>query len=212
MPPRVGLIDYGMGNLRSVANALIHVGADVRIVQEPARLEAVDGIVLPGVGSFGDGMANLRALGFLPGMKCAVLERKKPFLGICLGLQLLATTGLEHGRSEGLGWIPGVVPLLAPSDDRLRIPHIGWNEVTFRPAEKLYEGLGEGKDYYFVHSYHLVPEDPSVVTGVCDYGGQFVASLRKGNIAAVQFHPEKSHRSGLKVLENFVRGLAGTAC
>ncbi|MDH3236914.1 MAG: imidazole glycerol phosphate synthase subunit HisH [Deltaproteobacteria bacterium] len=207
MPPLVGVIDYRMGNLKSVANAFAHIGADVRIIKDPEQLVDVEKIVLPGVGAFGDGIANLRALGFLPFMEREVFQRSKPFMGICLGLQLLAKTGWEHGRNKGLGWIPGVVRILAPSDERLRVPHIGWNEVVFRPGERLFEGLGDRKDFYFVHSYHFVPEDPSVVTGECNYGESIVASIRKDNIAAVQYHPEKSHKSGIKVLENFVRGL-----
>lgn len=195
---RVAVIDYGMGNVQSVVNALEFIGSSAVLTREPREIQSADRIILPGVGAFGDGMKNLRDFGLIPILEEEVLKKKKPFLGICLGLQLLGTTGLEYGRNQGLGWIPGLVDRL-PSENGLRIPHIGWNDV--KPL---------GGAYYFVHSYHLVPEDKSVVTGWCEYGITFCAAIQKDNIWGAQFHPEKSHKDGLKYLRNFIASVAVT--
>lgn len=198
----IAIIDYGMGNLRSVANAFESMGAEVKIATEPAMLREASGIVLPGVGAFGDGMRNLHERNFVKELEAQVLAGGKPFLGLCLGLQLLGTTGFEYGTHAGLGWIPGVVDRL-PVPPELRVPHIGWNDVRIVQREGLYAGLGEKQVCYFVHSYALQPEDPGVVSGVCDYGVEFVASISRGNIHATQFHPEKSHKAGLAMLRNW---------
>jgi imidazole glycerol-phosphate synthase subunit HisH len=198
----IAIIDYGMGNLRSVANAFEALGAEAKIAAEPAALREASGIVLPGVGAFGDGMRNLHERGFVEELQDQVIDGGKPFLGLCLGLQLLGTTGFEHGTHAGLGWIPGVVDRLrAPSD--IRVPHIGWNDVRFVKTDGLYAGLGEKQVCYFVHSYAFHPEDRSVISGLCDYGGDFVASVSRENIHATQFHPEKSHKAGLAMLRNW---------
>ena len=201
----IAVIDYGMGNLRSVMNAFHALGEAAQATSDPARLREADAIVLPGVGAFGDGMRQLRQAGFVEALDDSVVRQGKPFLGICLGMQLLATTGLEHGRHAGLGWIPGRVERLPvpPQEPSLRIPHVGWNDVRVLTREGLYEGAGESPVFYFVHSYALQPEDPSVVSGVCAYGVEFAASLARGNIWATQFHPEKSHLAGLSLLRNF---------
>jgi imidazole glycerol-phosphate synthase subunit HisH len=205
--PMVGIIDYGMGNLRSVANAFRFVGAGVECVTDPAGLRHVDAIVLPGVGAFGDGIRNLHERGFVGPLAEEVLHKGKPFLGICLGMQLLATTGLEHGTFAGLGWIPGVVDRFpnATGEGPLRVPHIGWNDVRFVERGGLFDDLGESASFYFVHSYKVEPQDKGVVSGWCEYGVPFAASIRRGNIVATQFHPEKSHRAGLSLLRNFLR-------
>jgi len=174
----IAIIDYGMGNLRSVANAFETLGAEAKIAAEPGALRDATGIVLPGVGAFGDGMRNLHARGFVEALQAEVLDGGKPFLGLCLGLQLLGTTGLEHGTHAGLGWIPGVVDRL-PMPPDLRVPHIGWNDVRIVKTDGLYAGLGEKQVCYFVHSYALRPEDRSVISGVCDYGIEFVASIAR---------------------------------
>lgn len=207
--PSITVIDYGMGNLRSVVNALQAVGARAHIGSDSAALANADAIVLPGVGAFATGMEQLRRRGLTEALAQEVLVAKKPFLGICLGMQLLATTGTEHGVCDGLNFIPGKVVRIEPQADGpdLRIPHIGWNDVAIRSPGGLYAGLSSGENFYFVHSYVFVPDDPATVSASCDYGGEFAASLEVGNISAVQFHPEKSHRAGLTLLGNWSRGI-----
>ena len=202
----IAIIDYGMGNLRSVFNAFQVLGIEASIADGPAGLREASGVVLPGVGAFGDGMRNLRERGFIEELERQVVAGGKPFLGLCLGLQLLGTRGFEHGENAGLGWIPGVVDRLVVPDV-LRVPHIGWNDTRFVKPDALFTGLGAAAAFYFVHSFVLVPEDPAVVTGVCDYGVDFVASVRRDNICATQFHPEKSHKAGLAVLRNWAKAL-----
>jgi glutamine amidotransferase len=194
-----------MGNVRSVVNALNAVGATVELVSEPEALERADGVVLPGVGAFGEGIARLRQSGLESALSDHVIGRGKPFLGLCLGLQLLATTGLERGCHRGLGWIPGTVAALPiPDSSDFRLPHVGWNDVSTRPGARIFNGLRESEAFYFVHGYVLAPEDPSVVTGKTSYGCDFVASIEWRNVHATQFHPEKSHTAGLRLLRNFV--------
>ncbi|MGD2124852.1 MAG: imidazole glycerol phosphate synthase subunit HisH [Desulfobacteraceae bacterium] len=200
----IAIINYGMGNLRSVFNAFSVLGADARILDGPEELREAERIVLPGVGAFGDAMHNLRKRGWIEALEEEVLLKEKPYLGICLGLQLLATVGLEHGTHLGLSWISGVVEKIQCDDPDLRVPHIGWNDVYFRKDEGLSGGLGEKNTFYFLHSYVFKPEDASVIDGTCHYGIEFVASIEKGNIWGTQFHPEKSQKAGLKVLQNFV--------
>ena len=202
----IAIIDYGMGNLRSVFNAFQVLGIEASIANGPAGLREASGVVLPGVGAFGDGMRNLRERGFIEELERQVVVGGKPFLGLCLGLQLLGTRGFEHGENTGLGWIPGVVDRLVVPD-ALRVPHIGWNDTRFVKPDALFTGLGAAAAFYFIHSFVLVPEDPAVVTGVCDYGVDFVASVRRDNICATQFHPEKSHKAGLAVLRNWAEAL-----
>jgi glutamine amidotransferase len=199
----LGIINYGMGNLMSVSNAFASLGASPRILEDPAGLRQVDRIVLPGVGAFGDGMANLRAGGWIPVLEEVVLGEKKLFLGLCLGMQLLADQGTEHGQCTGLGWIPGVVRRLVPSDASIRVPHMGWNDLEIIKATGLYRGVIEPV-CYFVHSYIFDPKDPSVVSARCTHGEEFTASLETQNIFATQYHPEKSQKSGLAVLRNFL--------
>jgi glutamine amidotransferase len=201
---KVGIIHYGMGNLGSVFNALKAVGADVRVLQQPRELAEVTHVILPGVGAFGDGMRNLKEGGWIPAMDREVREKGRPFLGICLGMQLLAARGTEHGDHEGLGWIPGSVLRLPDEGGTLRVPHIGWNDVQAAHAEGIYPSGFTSGVFYFVHSFHLVPEDPSVVDGRCPYGPPFAASISRENIWAVQYHPEKSQREGLNVLRSFL--------
>jgi imidazole glycerol-phosphate synthase subunit HisH len=200
----VAIIDYGLGNLRSVANAFASLDSVVEIVSTPASLTAASHIVLPGVGAFGDGIANLRRGGWTEALEQEVRVRRKPILGICLGMQLLAKVGTEHGSWRGLGWIDATVTRLAPADQTLRLPHIGWNDVQVVGQPRLLTGLGDSPCFYFVHSYAVVPEDRGVVSGLCDYGASFAASIESGNIFGVQFHPEKSHKAGLLLLKNFL--------
>jgi len=204
----VAIVDYSMGNLRSVANALEAVGASPRITTRPDELSRADAIVLPGVGAFADGMRNLKQRGFVEELRTQVVERRKPVLGLCLGMQLLAERGTEHGTVEGLGFVPGDVVRM-PSNG-VRVPHIGWNDVRFTRTDGLYDGLGEAQDFYFVHSYTLDPADESLASGVCVHGDEFVASIEDGNVFGTQFHPEKSQSSGLTVLRNFMRACSST--
>lgn len=198
---QIGIIDYGMGNLLSVKNALEAVGAVVRLATRGEDLADVHGIVLPGVGAFGSGMKGLRERGFLDALEREVREHRKPMLGICLGMQLLATSGNEGGEHRGLCWVDATVARLDVGSD-LRVPHIGWNDVQGRGA--LFSGIPERASFYFVHSFHLVPESLTAVAGTTEYGVEFVSAIEHENIYGVQFHPEKSHKHGLELLKNFV--------
>jgi glutamine amidotransferase len=194
----VAVVDYGAGNLRSAARALAAAGAgEVLVTSDPARIAAADRIVLPGVGAFAQCVTALRgAAGIEPALAEAVLGRKVPFLGICVGMQLLATQGHEHGVHQGLGWLPGQVTRLTPDDPALKIPHMGWNEV--RAAND--SGAAQGHAY-FVHSYRFDPDDADDVRATSDHGGLFPAIVARGNITGVQFHPEKSQAYGLAFLK-----------
>jgi imidazole glycerol-phosphate synthase subunit HisH len=200
----IAVVDYGMGNLHSMAKAIEHIGEDVEVTSEPVVLERADRIVLPGVGAFGECMANLRASGLVDVLSEQVLGRRKPFLGVCVGMQLLARTGLEHGSHEGLGWVAGTVRPLVTDDPDLRIPHTGWSEVSPGAADgSPLDGVRPGEAFYFNHSYHLVPDDPDIVAARCDHGGDVVAAIMVDNLFATQFHPEKSQQAGLEVLAGF---------
>jgi len=207
------IIDYGSGNLRSAAKAFEHVceaeglNADIKISARPEDLRSASRIVLPGQGAFGDCIDNLRtADGMIEALEDTVLRGGKPFLGICVGMQLLAEKGFEHGEHTGLGWIEGSVTALEPMPDTdgkaLKIPHMGWNEATLPKAHPV---LGnQMQHYYFVHSYMMTCKNESDILAHCDYGGKFVAAAGRDNIIGVQFHPEKSQESGLRLLSNFM--------
>ena len=197
----ITIIDYGMGNLRSVEKALEKVGGDVRVSRDPDDVRRADAVVLPGVGAFGDAMDNLRKRGLVEVIKEEVAAGK-PFLGICLGLDLIFEESDEHGLHEGLGLLPGRVELLPT---KLKIPHIGWNDVSIRKPSRLLDGVPDGSYFYFVHSYVVVPLQDSDILCTTDYGCDFVSAVQRGNIAAFQFHPEKSSALGLTILRNFVK-------
>ena len=203
----IALVDYGMGNLRSVINAFELIGKSVEVVSDPAGLRRADGIIVPGVGAFADGMRNLERLRLIDPLVEEVRGRGKPYLGICLGMQFLAEKSFEWGAHPGLGWIPGVVKRIEPPDRRFKVPHIGWNDLTITRPGRLYEGLDEAPVYYFVHSYYFAvnTEANDSVTATCNHGETMPASVEAGNIFGVQYHPEKSQRVGLRVLENFAR-------
>lgn len=201
----IGIVDYGMGNVRSVRDALEYLGEEVEITADPARLAGAERLILPGVGAFGDAMNNLEARGLPEVLAVEVFEKRKPFLGICLGLQLLAESSCEHGEHRGLGWIDGAVVRFT-SDDALKIPHMGWNDLQRVSVHPLLEGLEDSQlCFYFVHSYYLACRDRDAVVATCDYGTPFAAMVARDNIAAMQFHPEKSQDSGLHILKNFAR-------
>lgn len=200
----VALVDYGAGNLHSVHNALKAVGANVAVTDDPASVRSADRIVLPGVGSF---KACAEGLHSIPGMVDALTERVElggaPFLGICVGMQLLATRGLEHGETPGLDWVPGEVRLISPHDPSIKIPHMGWNDVAIMPHARGHEVIEEG-EAYFLHSYHFVADDPHHVAALSDHGEGLVAAVSRANIAGVQYHPEKSQAYGLATLARFL--------
>lgn len=200
----VVIIDYGLGNLRSVAGAVHRLGHTFKVSRLPADLEAADRLILPGVGAFGDGMKNLQELGLVDLLGRLVLKEKKPLLGICLGCQLLARESFEFGHHLGLGWIDASVVRLSPPDPSLRVPHVGWNKLLQLRPSRLWADVPPDALFYYVHSYHLQCRDSEVVIGQCPYGTQFVAAVQMGNIMGTQFHPEKSQRHGLTVLRNFL--------
>ncbi len=206
----IALVDYGAGNLHSVHNALKAAGATgVKVTADPAVVRAADRIVLPGVGSFGACAKGLRAIG---GMVDALDERVRgggvPFLGICVGMQLLATRGLEHGVTKGLDWIAGEVRKIEVTDPRIKVPHMGWNDVALTPHVKSgherHSSLLEEGEAYFLHSYHFAPDDGHDIAAMTDHGGGLVAAVARDNIVGVQFHPEKSQAYGLELLGRFL--------
>ncbi len=197
----IGIVDYGMGNLRSVQKGLERVGASARICTHPADISKVDRLILPGVGAFRDAIAELQKQEFVGPIQEHVAAGK-PFLGICLGLQLLFDRSYEDGEYTGLGMIPGEVVRFESQPD-LKIPHMGWNMLHLTRPNPLFAGIEEQPYVYFVHSYHVVPQDRSVVAATTDHGGEFVSMIWWDNMFATQFHPEKSQRVGLKILENF---------
>ena len=205
--PKIGLVDYGSGNLRSVQRALEHEGAVVVHVTREAEASGCAALVVPGVGSFGDCARQLRDAGLWDFLK-EWLAADRPYLGICLGYQLLFESSEESPGVEGFGALKGRV-VHFPREGGLKIPHMGWNQLHLQnPDDRLLRELGDNPDFYFVHSYYPVPEDPSAVTSTCCYGVEFAASVTRGNLSAVQFHPEKSQALGLAMLRNFLDSLA----
>ena len=209
----VALIDYGSGNLRSAAKAFERAAhenkldQDIRVTADADIVARADHIVLPGVGAFADCKAGLAALeGMIDALEEAVIKKGRPFLGICVGMQLMARHGKEHGETAGLNWIDGEVVRLTPDDAGLKIPHMGWNELRIpdNPAPVL-AGLSDGDHAYFVHSYHFVPADAAHRTAGVAYGGVVTAAVGRDNLAGTQFHPEKSQQTGQRLISNFLR-------
>ncbi|EFL50839.1 imidazole glycerol phosphate synthase, glutamine amidotransferase subunit [Solidesulfovibrio fructosivorans JJ]] len=200
------IVDHGLGNLRSVAMKFARIKAEAMISADPAVVATAEKLVLPGVGSFDAGMKNLRDSGLEEALNIAVLEKKTPVLGICLGMQLF-TRGSEEGRRPGLGWIDAETRRLRPpeGDRRLRVPHVGWNTVSCRPGALLFTDIDPDLPYYFVHSYAAFCNTPEQVAAQTDYGEIFASAVAWDNIWGVQFHPEKSHHHGLRMIENFLR-------
>jgi glutamine amidotransferase len=199
----IAIIDYDMGNLRSVAKAFEKVGAPAAPTRSSAAIASASHIVLPGVGAFKDCMRNLEEYGLVEPILKGVASGK-PFLGICLGLQLLFDESEEFGPHRGLGIIKGKV-VRFPADHALKVPHMGWNEAKKKKTSRLLDDIEDGSFFYFVHSYYAVPDDPSVTLTSTDYGVEFTSSIEKDNVMACQFHPEKSQKTGLQVLKNFSR-------
>jgi glutamine amidotransferase len=202
----IAVVDFGMGNLRSVERALRSIGAPATVTADPAEIRCAERIVLPGVGAFGVAMERLRGLGLVEVLTEQVVARHVPFLGICLGLQLICRGSDEHGSFEGLGWIPAWVRRIDPGDSSLRVPHTGWNDVTARGGSVLMPERSSHGVFYFVHSFHAVsdPGTEQIVSATVRYGTELTACIECGNILATQFHPEKSQQDGLALLRRFI--------
>jgi len=199
---KIGIVNYGMGNLGSVSNCINLLGYRTFIAQTPDDIASCDALVLPGVGAFPAAMKNLQDLKLIKPIEKLILDKQKPFLGICLGLQMLAKKSFENIETNGLGWIEGNV-IRFPEDQNIKIPHVGWNRVNLNQSNPISEGLDNFTHFYFDHSYYLDITDDSSFAN-CNYGLDFCVGLQKDNIFAVQFHPEKSQRNGLKFMRNFL--------
>ena len=212
---KVAIVDYGSGNLRSAQKAFERAGAEaglnaqVLLARTPEEVLQADCVVLPGVGAFADCLAGIEAIaGMREAIEEAALTRARPFLGICVGMQLMATRGLEHGETAGLGWIPGTVVPITPDDPRLKIPHMGWNELEVLRPHPVFDVIDEkhhGRHVYFVHSFHFVPEEESHLLARTDHGGPITAAVGRDNLLGFQFHPEKSQRLGLDLIAAFLQ-------
>ena len=199
----IGIVNYGVGNLLSVYNALDFIGANVEICNTPKELINKEKIILPGVGSFKSCMSNLVDRGFYETLDKLVVNEKRPILGICLGMQLMADKSFEGGEHKGFGWIDGDVVPINSQNFKLKIPHVGWNSINIKSENRLLNGLPENSDVYFVHSYHMKCKNNSNVIATCEYGDELTASICNENIYGAQFHPEKSQEYGIRILENF---------
>jgi glutamine amidotransferase len=202
----VAIIDHGSGNLRSAAKAFERQANEpVLVTGDPDKVAAADRIVLPGVGAFADCRRGIDRLdGMLEALTEAVVAKGRPFLGICVGMQLMADAGLEHGRHPGFGWIGGEVCAIAPADPALKVPHMGWNALTVYCPHPVLAGIPDGTDVYFVHSFHLAAKDAGEVLATVDHGGPITAVVGRGNMIGTQFHPEKSQAAGLRLIGNFL--------
>jgi glutamine amidotransferase len=200
----VAIVNYGMGNLDSVYRAVEECGGNPVITNSEKDFQKANFIILPGVGSFATGILKIREFGLDKILTEQVIEKQIPFLGICLGMQLMATKGYEGVETPGLNWVQGEVVRLKPSNPDERIPHVGWNEVIFTQSAFLNEGVPSGKDFYFVHSFHLMCHNEEDVIASTPFCGKFVSAVRRDNIFGVQFHPEKSQKPGFQVIRNFL--------
>lgn len=201
----IAIVDYGMGNVRSLSNAFEYLGEDVVVTNDPQAIKDADRIVLPGVGAFGDAMQAIHRQGVLSSLNRQVLELRKPLLGICLGMQLVAKESAEHGHHQGLAWVDARIERLTPSPP-LKVPHVGWNSLEFPADDWLFEGIQKKEaNFYFVHSFHMVCANPEDRLATTDYGGDVTAVVRHDNIVVTQFHPEKSQDNGLRMLQNWMK-------
>lgn len=200
----IAIVDYGMGNVRSLSNAFEYLGEDVVVTDDAQVMDDADRIVLPGVGAFGDAMQAMHQRGVIAPLNRQVHEFRKPILGICLGMQLVAKESLEHGRHQGLGWVDARIERLTPMAP-LKVPHVGWNSLDFPAQDWLFEGIRQKEaNFYFVHSFHMVCANLQDRLATTDYGGDVTAVVRHDNIVVMQFHPEKSQDNGLRLLQNWV--------
>lgn len=199
---RVCILDYGSGNVQSVFNLVSTLTPSAQVSNDPAAIREATHLILPGVGAFGASMAKIRARIPLDVVEEVVLRQARPLLGICVGFQVMASTGFEFGEHQGLGWLGGTVRRLEAGT--LPLPHVGWNDIRVERASPLLTGIRPAEDFYFVHSFVVTPGDPSDVVATTDYGESFVAMASRGNLHGVQFHPEKSQRAGRRLFENFL--------
>jgi len=208
---KIAIIDYGSGNLHSTDKAFEKEveslgGGEVKLTNKSEDLETATHIVLPGVGAFADCMSGLSSLpGMIKKLEEQVLKKKKPFLGICVGMQLLAEKGLEHGEHKGLGWLKGIVEAIKPADKNLKIPHMGWNELNMKKEHPFFSGIKNGDHVYFTHSFHMKCENNNDVLAETEYGCKITAAVAHENLMGTQFHPEKSQEIGLKLIHNFLQ-------
>jgi glutamine amidotransferase len=200
----IGIVRCGTGNIGSVISALSYLGAEVLVVETPEQLADCDRVVLPGVGAFREAMLRLEENRLAQTLQNYALDLKKPILGICLGMQVMAELGLEGGETRGLGWFKATVRRIQPQNSSERIPHVGWNEIRIRCPHKLLQGIPNFADFYFVHSFTMAPSDESCVVADCKYADGVTAIVARDNIVGVQFHPEKSQEYGLRMIENFL--------
>lgn len=201
---KVAIINYGMGNLGSVRRAFEDIGAEAYIANHPAAIYDANRVVLPGVGAFAEGMKCLSDAGWVDALHDVVTQQRKPLLGICLGMQMLASAGHEGGLSTGLGFVPGQVQRLDTLGCKLRIPHVGWNEVRYKRNDAIFNEIPDSSDFYFVHSYAFVPENDGHLIATVPYDLDVAAVVRNGNVFGCQFHPEKSSKAGRQLLKNFM--------
>lgn len=201
----IAVIDYGLGNLRSVAGAVARLGFDAVIADDHAVLQHAAKLILPGVGAFGDGMRLLRERGLIEVLRRLVIDERRPILGVCLGAELMAHDSEEFGQHQGLGWIDASVKRIIPDDASLRVPHVGWNAVHQTATHPMFADVPQDALFYFVHSYHIACADPATIVATAAYGGALTAAFARGHIWGTQFHPEKSQRHGLALLGNFLR-------
>ena len=200
----IAIVDYGMGNLLSVYNAFDYLGADVKICSHPEEIKHADRIVIPGVGAFKDCIERITNTGFLNALNEEVIDKAKPTLGVCLGMQVMAKKSFEGGEHIGLGWFDAEVVRLTPNDEQLRVPNIGWNTIDYNRDISLFKGLPLNPDFYLVHSFYMKANDQSDIVATYDYTYPVTAAVLKDNIFATQFHPEKSQDYGLQLLDNFI--------
>lgn len=201
---KICIIDYGLGNVASIYNAVEYLDRNVKLSRNPDDIKKATHLILPGVGSYKTGMDNLFKYDLVEILNSQVITKKKPFLGICLGMQLLSTSSTEGGPQKGLNWINGEVIKIISNDKNIKVPHMGWNSVKHTNNSGLFKNIKNSSSFYFVHSYHFVPKDKSIITGTCFHGVEISSSLQKENIFATQFHPEKSHNVGTELLKNFL--------
>jgi glutamine amidotransferase len=200
----VGILHCGSGNIGSVVNAFNYLGADTTLVQKPEHFEQCSRLVVPGVGSFRDAVLQLDGKGLIPGLKTFAMVSKKPVLGICLGMQIMAEIGFEGGETNGLGWFKGSVERIQTTSKNERVPHVGWNDLLIHQKHPLLEGVPDQADFYFVHSYSVLLQESSCLVASCAYAHGITAILAKENVFAMQFHPEKSQEHGVRILDNFL--------
>ena len=201
---KIGIIDYGLGNLHSVLGAVRKVGYDAVITNDTLEIENFDKLILPGVGAYADGIRNIKDLNLIQPLEEFVKIKKKPILGICLGFQLLANESFEFGHHKGLGWIDASVEKFSLEDKKIRVPHVGWNDLLICRDNVLWDGIPNDAIFYYVHSYYVNCKNDKIITGKCRYGVEFVSAIQQENIFATQFHPEKSQFNGLRILKNFI--------